>query len=429
MTLMIHARWKALGLSLSIIAAVFLFGTSPREVLAAEDPPPQDTCTTCHLELMDELLTPAEKFLEDVHFANGISCAGCHGGDPTSDDPETSMSPANGFLAKPNQLEIPQYCNRCHGDAAYMAQYNPSLPVDQLVKYKTSVHGQKNSSGDAKAATCTSCHGVHGIRTAKNPLSSVYAKNIPNTCNECHGDAEYMKDYGIPTDQLVHYAKSVHGVALLEHGDTGAPACNDCHGNHGAVPPGVDSIANVCGVCHASASQLFQKSPHRDAYEAMELAQCEVCHGNHGVMKPGDFMVGTHEDAVCMECHGEGDVGYETAAAVRAGLDRLTKAHEAAHVTTQTAELKGMFVDDTVLLLDDARQKLIMARNLVHSLDREAIQTQINEGLDVTRTAEEQAQALLTEVKTRRYGLGAVTVLVLILTILLYMKIRHMEAS
>ena len=65
-----------------------------------------------------------------------------------------------------------------------------------------------------------------------------------------------MKEYGIPTDQYEKYSKSVHGVALLQKHDLGAPACNKCHGNHGATPPGVESISKVCGTCHALNADL-----------------------------------------------------------------------------------------------------------------------------------------------------------------------------
>ena len=60
-----------------------------------------------------------------------------------------------------------------------------------------------------------------------------------------------MASHGIPMDQLALYKKSVHWHTLAEVGDISAPTCNDCHGNHGAVPPGVDSVGNVCGQCHA----------------------------------------------------------------------------------------------------------------------------------------------------------------------------------
>jgi hypothetical protein len=39
----------------------------------------------------------------------------------------------------------------------------------------------------------------------------------------------------IPHNQYEKFARSVHGIALLKKHDSGAPACNICHGNHGAA--------------------------------------------------------------------------------------------------------------------------------------------------------------------------------------------------
>ncbi len=44
---------------------------------------------------------PAVLIKTDVHTANGLSCADCHGGDPANDDPGVAMSKAKGFVGKP----------------------------------------------------------------------------------------------------------------------------------------------------------------------------------------------------------------------------------------------------------------------------------------------------------------------------------------
>jgi hypothetical protein len=181
-------------------------------------------------------------------------CTTCHGahGIAAVKDPRSPVHPKN----------LVATCSRCHSDASYMRSYNPGLPVDQREKYVTSVHGKRNAAGDARAAECASCHGTHSILATKDVRSTVYPTNVPGTCAKCHSDAARMKGYGIPTDQYEKYATSVHGVALLERNDLGAPACNGCHGNHGATPPGVTSISKVCGTCHALNSELFSAGPH-----------------------------------------------------------------------------------------------------------------------------------------------------------------------
>jgi len=95
------------------------------------------------------------------------------------------------------------------------------------------------------------------------------------------------------------FSQSVHGKMLLEERDTGSPACNDCHGNHGATPPGVSSISHVCGTCHVNNMQYFTASKMGETFSDQELHACEECHGNHGVQKTSDAMVGV--GAIAME--------------------------------------------------------------------------------------------------------------------------------
>ncbi|GAF82631.1 unnamed protein product, partial [marine sediment metagenome] len=65
----------------------------------------EDQCVACHVELDDELAAPVEQFKTDVHSAAGLGCADCHGGDPTSDDPDESMDPKKGFHGKLDPLD------------------------------------------------------------------------------------------------------------------------------------------------------------------------------------------------------------------------------------------------------------------------------------------------------------------------------------
>jgi hypothetical protein len=249
----------------------------------------EDQCYVCHRE---EDYLPEHFDDDDIHMQPGVSCAGCHGGDATSDDGDVAMSEEAGFIGVPSKGEIPQFCGRCHSDINYMRRFRPRIPVDQVTQYVTSQHGKLLLEGDDKVADCTSCHTSHAILPASDARSTVYPLNVPETCNHCHGDASYMASYGIPTNQFERYAVSVHGVALLEEEDTGAPACNDCHGNHGALPPEVESVTQVCGQCHVNNMQYFEASAMAVAFEREDFVACEECHGNHEVLETSDQMVG-----------------------------------------------------------------------------------------------------------------------------------------
>jgi predicted CXXCH cytochrome family protein len=353
----------------------------------------------------------------DRHVAQCITCHGVH--DIVAvNNPKSPVYPLN----------IPNTCNKCHGNAAFMKQYNPALPVDQYQKYLTSLHGKKNKTGDLNVAQCASCHSAHDIRPAADPKSSVYALNLPNTCAHCHSDAKRMAVYKIPTDQFDRFAQSVHGVALLQKHDTGAPATNDCHGNHGSTPPGVESISNVCGVCHAINSEMFSQSPHKKAFDEKKLPECETCHGNHLILSPTDEMLGVQSNATCFRCHSDPkNQGYQVAQKMRSELDSLKLNYQHAMQGVNQAEQKGMEVTDYKFALNDVRQNLIEARTSVHAFQLNAFQKTIKKGFNQAGMAEEGAHQAIAEFYFRRKGLGVSTLIITILVILLYLKVKEIE--
>ena len=386
-----------------------------------------NNCMTCHQENEEED-GASHKIVRDVHYQNGLLCNDCHGGDPTLDDMD-DVRDSRGYRGVPDYKDVPAFCARCHSDAAYMHEHNPSLPTDQLAKYKTSVHGQLLlEKGDTKVANCISCHTVHEIGDAKLPHSSTYPLNLPATCGKCHGDADYMSGYGIPIDQLDKYKQSVHGIALLEKHDLGAPACNDCHGNHGAAPPGVSSLAAVCGNCHAFQAELFNASPHKKAFTDNDFPMCEACHSNHLIVQPLDAMVGDAEPAICTECHAtdDGTIGLATAASINAGIKKLVRAHNEAEFVLAEAIEKGMLTTDEEFLLKEVKQELIQARTLVHSFDSNRVVEKTKVGLNKADSVRTSSAALIDEYYFRRKGLGVATLFITIVCVALWIRIKRL---
>lgn len=468
-------------------------------MFAAGDVAAQDKCFECHEALGDR---PSVLFKRDVHFAKGISCADCHGGNPKAEEMDKGMDTAAGFIGVPRGDAISERCARCHSDsarmkafgsslptnqwdllqtsvhgklaitgkehiaqcttchnahgivpvknprspvyplnvvktcaschanAALMRSYNPSLPVDQLEKYRTSVHGMRNAKGDAKTAECASCHGSHDIRSAKDVKSKVYPTNLPATCSTCHSDPEYMKAYDIPTDQYGKFVKSVHGVALLQKKDVGAPSCNDCHGNHGATPPGVESISKVCGTCHALNADLFSASPHKQAFDALQLPECETCHGNHEIVAATDELLGTAPEAVCSRCHSATDrpKGFAVAAIMRHLTDSLEASESEARALIEEAEQKGMEVGEPKFKLRDARQARLEARTMVHAFNEQKFRETIGKGLIAAAFVASEGRAAIEEYYFRRIGLGISTLIITVLAVSLYLFIRRLES-
>jgi len=388
------------------------------------------SCIACHGELDDELAQPVVDLAMSTHGQAGLSCHDCHGGDPTvghDGDAEEAMNPQRGYIGVPDRSEIPNLCGRCHSDEAYMRRFNPRIATDQEKAFWVSRHGERLQQGDPKVAQCVSCHDAHLVRSVADARSPVYPMNVPGTCGRCHGDPAYMEGYAIGSSQQAEYRLSVHGRALLDEGDLGAPACNDCHGNHGAVPPGVASVANVCGLCHPSPRDLFAKSPHGEIFEELGYAECSTCHGHHAVERPTDDLLGTGEGAICVECHTEGDEGHRVATVMKSSISALAARHARVEETVERAENTGLELAEIHLVLQEVHDQLIRSRNLVHLFDLAPVASTVAVGDSIAGVAEAKAQDALGEIRNRRLGLALSSVLIIILIIGLTLKVRRLD--
>ena len=399
-------------------------------VTAAETKAQEDTCATCHLALGIESLTqPAELYKADVHAAKGFGCAACHGGDPTIMGLE-AMDRKKGYIAKPAPTQVVETCGKCHSDASFMRRYNPSLRVDQVAEYYTSVHGKRlKEQKDPKVATCASCHTPHAIRPPNDSRSSVHPTRVANTCGSCHAKAEYMGPYKIPTDQLEKYQQSVHWKMISQKSDLTAPTCNDCHGNHGAAPPGVSSVANVCGQCHAVNTELFNKSAHSKIFAQMGISGCATCHSNHAIVETSDAMLGGGDKSACATCHPPGSSGGALAVSMLGSIDRLKAGYERALAVLKDAEHAGMEVSQPLFDLNQAKTTLIKARATIHGFDQALLDKEIEPGLAVSEKAYARGVKAMNELQFRRKGLAVSTVIIFALIIGLILKIRQMERT
>jgi hypothetical protein len=412
---------SGLGLAGALFLVAILW-PSPAGAQAA------DACAACHLETGDErLVTPVKKFDGDIHKAKGFGCVDCHGGDSRATGME-AMEPAKGFIGKITRPQLAQVCGRCHSDAGFMKRYNPSLRVDQVAEYTTSVHGRRlRELSDPKVATCASCHPPHAIRPRTDPQSSVHPTRVAETCGRCHADAKYMADFKIPTDQLEKYRSSVHFNAMMVKGDLSAPTCNSCHGNHGAVPPGVKWVGNVCGQCHTVPGDLFKASVHAKAFAEMGTPGCATCHENHAIHKPGDFMLGLGDKAVCSACHSADDKGGKSAVEMNARITSLRSEVEKAEALLLRAERAGMEVSQAQFDLNGARDDLVKARAAVHAFKVEAVKQAVEPGLAVSAKAYARGERAIEELGFRRKGLAVSLIVIVALIAGLVMKIRQLE--
>jgi Cytochrome c3 len=131
---------------------------------------PETVCVQCHGGQSGRLGEPVKLWKGSIHAANGISCHGCHGGDPS--DMAMAMSRERGFLGKPADSAIPSFCGRCH------------LGVKE--DYLASAHGRALGRGGPH---CVTCHGNHRVMSASPDLIN------RESCTRCHdyGRAEEIR--------------------------------------------------------------------------------------------------------------------------------------------------------------------------------------------------------------------------------------------
>ena len=387
-----------------------------------------DGCVACHQRLTAGPAASATRVGErDVHRARGFSCVDCHGGDPSTDDKVKAKDPRRGYRGVPAGQAIIAVCARCHSDPELMRRFAPRQRVDQASEYATSVHGKRLAGGDTKVATCVSCHGAHDVRPISDANSPVYPLNVAATCAKCHADPGHMAGYTgadgspLPTTQRADYERGVHYAAMVTQGDLSAPTCNDCHGNHGAAPPGVGAVANVCGTCHAVFAARFALSPHRDIFER----GCVECHSNHAVQRTSDDMLGGSA-SVYATCHSD-DAGQKAADGMRSSIERLKNAVAKAGSVTAAVRNAGMEVSSQELALSESRTRLTSARTEIHTSSPAAVDPIVAEGLTMVDAVSQSNETALTELRYRRRGLAVSLGAILLVVVALGLKIRLID--
>ncbi|MHB8875971.1 MAG: cytochrome c3 family protein [Myxococcaceae bacterium] len=420
---------RAASLAALLLAASFAVAQPAPPTVGARGKPAEDGCTRCHAVLEDERLNaPALAAGHDIHHAVGVGCAGCHGGDPTSDDPEVAMDPKRGFAGSFGAQAIPDLCARCHSDPGFMLPYAPNIPTSQREQYRTSRHGKALEKGDLKVAVCTSCHGIHGMYPVKDPRAKVYPTRLVETCARCHADKALMSGYGISGDEVAQYRSSVHHEALTRKNDLSAPTCKTCHGAHGATPPGLTSVTDVCGTCHSTQREGFDASPHRDAFQSMGEPACEACHGNHAITHPEDRWLGVGEGSVCGRCHSEGDVQAKVADELRGAVTGAAARLDGARARVGAASRAGMLMDEAEVKLDEGNEALVVARVEIHTVSPAVVSKSTSKALDASAAAEKLTAEAEAELRYRRGGLFAALAIIALAAAALVAKIRQLES-
>ena len=277
----------------------------------ADKPAPVD-CESCHPDEVAAYAGSVHGMALKNGMADAATCSSCHG-------PAHEMLPSSDAASRVAKKNLADTCGTCHSNPEFMAKHK--IPFAKPVEaYRNSVHGRAVASGNNAAASCSDCHGNHGILSAKDPKAKVNHANVMGTCGACHADVEKA------------YAQSVHGVAVAE-GSPDAPTCTDCHGEHTILAPSdAGSLVNpgrvstvTCGRCHEDERlanrydlPVDKVTSYQDSFHGLALrggqktvANCASCHGVHDIFPSSDprsTVNSKNLGKTCGQCHaGVGD--------------------------------------------------------------------------------------------------------------------------
>ena len=196
-------------------------------------------CATCHQDQAGDYALGVHGQARKNGNEGAPDCGLCHGSAHELQAPRSQA-----FRAA-----VPDTCGMCHNEVAE--------------QYRASVHGQALARGVTQAPLCTDCHGEHRILKHTNAASPVNAAHIRDTCGSCHGDVRLTRKFGLPSDRLVSFDSSYHGLAAKAGSQTVAN-CASCHGVHNILPSSdpkstinAKNLPKTCGQCHPGAGTRF----------------------------------------------------------------------------------------------------------------------------------------------------------------------------
>ena len=307
-------------------------------------------CATCHLELrFDAPDLPADDCAGchvDVHEGQILDdCASCHGTESFFEVDGELIHSRSALPLDGAHLEVP--CQGCHADegpglytglepdcaACHMDAYASTETIDhEEAGYPTECMSCHTALGWSDApffdhiassagfpllgahqeVQCASCHVVPG-------MASLFATDDANDCVTCHQEDFDREHPGSSFDTDCTTCHTLDGweVTDFEHRLTGfellgahAPLdCADCHSDgHRGLLFATPASQDDCVVCH----QTDYDEEHTGTGFPLDCASCHTVDD----WDDADFdhadtafpLVGSHDQAECTSCHGNGGV-------------------------------------------------------------------------------------------------------------------------
>ena len=203
-----------------------------------------DVCKKCHFDAYTRTLESVHYDLLKAGVEAAPVCTDCHGSH-------------NVWNPHAKRSMVSRSCAACH--------------TRVYETYAKSVHGRALvEDGNQDVPACADCHTHHQVQ---QPGTAKFRLGSPETCARCHGNANVMAKYGIPTTVAQTYLADFHGVTaslsrnLPEDRRQMVVTCNDCHGVHDIASPKLKgaetmkaTVAAACARCHKDTTPTFPAS-------------------------------------------------------------------------------------------------------------------------------------------------------------------------
>lgn len=334
------------------------------------------SCGECHADVVTSYDSSSHGRALAGAVADAPDCLTCHRNRIVAGPPATPGDSSETLASKVAQERV---CLSCHLDnPAVRSRTTPSARF--IAAYDSSVHGAALRRGVASAANCVDCHGSHEMKKGLEPSARVNKSHIAETCSKCHASIAQ------------EFAGSVHGKALAA-GNTGAPTCTNCHGEHTILkhtdPRSRVSAGNVaqqvCAPCHSSVAltakyglsadrfKTFSDSYHGLAIRggSVEVANCASCHTPHSIKPSSDPTSSVNKAnlaATCGKCHRGANERFAVGAVhIAAASDNEPALYwiSSTYIILIVVTVGGMFVHNLLDFIKKSKRKLRVRQGLI----------------------------------------------------------------
>jgi len=251
--------------------------SQPKAAADSADYVGQETCATCHADVVKKFGTNPHSRLALEHAGKGVTCESCHGPGKAHVEGGGDVTKIKN-LGKLNTKQIDETCLGCHAGAHPNFERSPHAKAD---------------------VSCIGCHSVHNPEAPEHLLKA----EQPKLCFQCHSDQ-----------------KAAFNMPFHHPVNEGAVSCSDCHNPHGTFNrANLKSTADqnaVCTKCHAET-----RGPYVFEHAPVKAEGCTGCHSPHGSQN-ARLLNMPSINTLCNQCHSR--VAAHTVIGMGQGSDELT---------------------------------------------------------------------------------------------------------